>query len=64
MRKVSATLVFLFWATAWATAAPLATLRAVHSLSNAEAKLALPVDFEGTVTYYDTGRTGPVRAGR
>ncbi len=57
MRKVSAALVLLFWATAWAAAAPLATLRAVHSLSGAEAKRALPVDFEGTVTYYDaTGR--------
>ncbi len=53
MRKVSAALVFLFWTTSWAYSAPLPTLRAVHSLSNDEAKRALPVDFEGTVTYYD-----------
>ena len=53
MRKVSAALVLLVWATAWAATAPLPTLRAVHSLTNAEARRALPVDFEGTVTYYD-----------
>src|SRR5438477_12973660 len=57
MRKVSAALVLVVWATAWAAAAPLQTLRAVHSLTNSEAKRALPVDFEGTVTYYDNHGT-------
>jgi diguanylate cyclase (GGDEF)-like protein len=46
--------IILGWATAVAAAAPapLTTLRAVHALSNAEAKEGLPVAFEATVTYY------------
>jgi diguanylate cyclase (GGDEF)-like protein len=44
----------LVWAsTAGAETAPLQTLRAVHSLSNPEAKRALRVNFEATVTFYD-----------
>jgi diguanylate cyclase (GGDEF)-like protein len=57
MKRLSALLVLAAWATAWAFGAPLGTLRAVHSLSNSEAKRGLPVDFEGTVTYYDTAGT-------
>ena len=39
--------------TAWAAEpAPLTTLRAIHSLTNAEASHALPVTFEATVTYF------------
>ena len=38
---------------AWAAPpAPLTTLQAIHALTNAEASQALPVAFEGTVTYY------------
>jgi diguanylate cyclase (GGDEF)-like protein len=38
---------------AWAVPpAPLTTLQAIHALTNAEASHALPVAFEGTVTYY------------
>ena len=46
--------IFFGWATAgWAAPpAPLTTLRAIHSLSNAEARRALPVDFEATVGYW------------
>jgi diguanylate cyclase (GGDEF)-like protein len=54
MNRVSAALIILLCAgTAGAATAPLRTLRAVHSLTGAEAKQALPVDFEATVTYYD-----------
>lgn len=53
MRKAGVLLVLLVGAAAGAATAPLRTLRAVHSLTNPEAKRALPVDFEGTVTYYD-----------
>ena len=54
MRKqFSAVLVLLASTMAWAATVPLRTVGAVHSLSNAEARQALPVDFEGTVTYYD-----------
>ena len=35
-----------------AAPAPLTTLRAIHALSNAEARLGLPVAFEATVTYF------------
>ncbi len=55
MNRLSAALMILLCTTtAAAASAPLKTLRAVHSLTNAEAKSALPVDFEGTVTYYDS----------
>src|SRR5215469_11787565 len=55
MNRVSAVLIILLCATSeGAYAAPLRTLRAVHSLTNVEAKQALPVDFEATVTYYDS----------
>ncbi|MGO9638785.1 MAG: diguanylate cyclase domain-containing protein [Terracidiphilus sp.] len=38
---------------AWAAApSPLTTLRAIHALTNAEARRQLPVAFEATVTYY------------
>ncbi len=53
MKRFGLALVILSWASAWALPPTLTTLRAVHSLTNAEAKLRLPVDFEGTVTYYD-----------
>jgi diguanylate cyclase (GGDEF)-like protein len=38
-----------------AAPAPLATLRAIHALTNAEADHGLPVAFEATVTYYNSG---------
>jgi diguanylate cyclase (GGDEF)-like protein len=41
--------------TARAETAPLTTLSAVHSLTNEEAGRALPVSFEGVVTYYVKG---------
>lgn len=41
--------------TAKAEPAPLKSLSAVHSLTNAEANRALPVSFEGVVTYYVRG---------
>jgi diguanylate cyclase (GGDEF)-like protein len=46
--------IFLYWASyAWAaTPAPLTTLRAVRTLTNAQASQAMPVAFEATVTYY------------
>src|SRR3954453_8909416 len=53
MKRLGALLLIAAWASAWAFGAPVGTLRAVHSLSNDEAKQGLPVDFEGTVTYYD-----------
>src|ERR1700686_4478318 len=53
MKRLSAALVLLAWTSAGAFGAPLGTLRAVHNLTNAEAKGQLPVDFVGTVTYYD-----------
>lgn len=58
MKTAGVALGLLMWATmAGAETAPLRTLRAVHSLSNAQAKLALTADFEATVTYYDpTGK--------
>ena len=54
MNRVStALMILLCTATAGAATVPLRTLRAVHSLTGTEAKQALPVDFEATVTYYD-----------
>lgn len=55
MNRLIAALIILLCTTttARAASAPLRTLSAVHVLSNAEASQALPVDFEGTVTYYD-----------
>ena len=53
MKRISVVLVFLLGTAAWAASAPLTSLRAVHALSSQEARRALPVDFEGTVTYYD-----------
>jgi diguanylate cyclase (GGDEF)-like protein len=53
MKRFALALLILSWASAWATPPSLTTLRAVHSLTNAEARLRLPVDFEATVTYYD-----------
>jgi diguanylate cyclase (GGDEF)-like protein len=46
--------IILGWAsTAWAAPpATLTTLRAIHALTNAEARQQLPVAFEATVTYY------------
>jgi len=41
--------------TARAETAPLTTLSAVHSLTNEQANRALPVSFEGVVTYYAHG---------
>ena len=53
-RLIPATAIFLGWATAVWAAQPVAltTLRAVHSLTNAEASQRLPVAFMATVTYY------------
>jgi diguanylate cyclase (GGDEF)-like protein len=53
MKPFGLVLVILSWASAWAMPPSLTTLRAVHSLTGAEARLRLPVDFEATVTYYD-----------
>jgi len=53
MKRFGLALVILSWASAWAMPPTLTTLRAVHSLTRAEARLRLPVDFEATVTYYD-----------
>ncbi|HUH64480.1 MAG TPA: GGDEF domain-containing protein [Terracidiphilus sp.] len=55
MKKTAAAIVFLLGcaAVAWAAApAPIATLRAFRTLTNAEAAKGLPVALEGTVTYY------------
>jgi diguanylate cyclase (GGDEF)-like protein len=42
-----------FAVSAWAAApAPLTTLRAIHTLTNIEARQALPVAFEATVSYF------------
>jgi diguanylate cyclase (GGDEF)-like protein len=35
--------------------APLTSLSAIHAISNATAARSIPVAFEGTVTYYETG---------
>lgn len=53
MKRLFAALLALLCVSAWASPPTLTTLRAVHSLSNPEAKPRLPVDFEATVTYYD-----------
>jgi diguanylate cyclase (GGDEF)-like protein len=53
MKRFGLALVILSWASAWGMPPGLTTLRAIHSLTNAEARLRLPVDFEATVTYYD-----------
>jgi diguanylate cyclase (GGDEF)-like protein len=53
MKRFGLALVILSWASAWAMPPTLTTLRAVHSLNKAEARLRMPVDFEATVTYYD-----------
>src|ERR1700722_3522998 len=41
----------LGWAGGMFAATPLTSIRAIHQLTNAEAAKALPVAFEGTVTY-------------
>lgn len=54
LKTAGVALGLLIWATmAGAETASLRTLRAVHSLTNTEAKRALSADFEATVTYYD-----------
>jgi diguanylate cyclase (GGDEF)-like protein len=53
MKRLVVALGILCWASAYGAQPSLTTLRAVHSLSNADAKQQIPVDFEGTVTYYD-----------
>lgn len=52
--RIPAAATILGWAAvAWAAApAPLTSLRAIHSVGNAEASHMLPVDFEATVTYF------------
>jgi diguanylate cyclase (GGDEF)-like protein len=54
MRSISVLAIILgFTSVAWAAEpGALTTLRAIHALTNAEASHALPVAFEGTVTYY------------
>jgi diguanylate cyclase (GGDEF)-like protein len=54
MRLISTIAIVLGWASAgWAAAsAPLTTLQAIKTLTNAEAGKGLPVAFEATVTYF------------
>src|ERR1039458_8351006 len=55
MKRLGPSLVLILgWALAAQAAEPgaLTTLLAVHKLPKAEANRALPVSFEGTVTYY------------
>ena len=54
-RLTTALAVILGWAAAALAAEPgtLTSVRAIHALSNAEATHAIPVAFEGTVTYYN-----------
>jgi diguanylate cyclase (GGDEF)-like protein len=56
-KPTAAVAIVLGWAAvAWAAApAPITTLRALSSLSNAQAGKSLPVAFEATVTYYAKG---------
>jgi diguanylate cyclase (GGDEF)-like protein len=53
-RLIPLAAVILGWATAAfaASPAPLTSLREIHALDNEQAKAALPVAFEATVTYY------------
>src|ERR1035438_10711009 len=53
-KAIAAGLMVLGWAAApWAeTPAPLTTIPAIRALSKADASLAHPVAFEGTVTYF------------
>jgi diguanylate cyclase (GGDEF)-like protein len=53
-RLIFAVAILLSWVwAAWAAEpSPITTLRAVHTLTNAQASQALPVAFEATVTYY------------
>ena len=53
-RSLAIAFVIFGWATATLAAAPVAltSLRAISALSNAEARQALPVAFEATVTFY------------
>ncbi len=53
MKRLLLALAMLPCVPAWASPATLTNLRAIHSLDNSQAKQKLPVDFEGTVTYYD-----------
>ncbi|MFZ0747513.1 MAG: GGDEF domain-containing protein [Terracidiphilus sp.] len=56
MKRVIATILIAFgWASAACAATPggLTTLRAIHALSHADARMAMPVLFEATVTYYN-----------
>jgi len=57
MRLILTFVVVFGWAAAVSAAAPapLTTLRAIHTLTNAEADHGLPVAFEATVTYYNSG---------
>jgi len=48
-------IVILMAMTGRAQPSPLTSLAAVHALTNAQARLALPVDFEATVTYFKKG---------
>ena len=51
-RMISAVAIILSMATGWsAPAGQLTTLRAIHAVSNEEAHLAAPVDFEATVSF-------------
>src|SRR5579863_3298078 len=54
-RLTSIAALVLGWATVACSAAatPLATLHAIHTLTNADAGKAMPVAFEATVTYYN-----------
>jgi diguanylate cyclase (GGDEF)-like protein len=53
MGNAIAALASIVISASWAAAqsAPLASLRAIHALSSAEANQSLPVDFQATVTY-------------
>ena len=53
MKKLVLAIAILSGTSAWAAPPSLTTLRAIHDLTSAQARQNLPVDFEGTVTYYD-----------
>ena len=53
-RLIPTVAIFLGWVLPSLAAgpAPLTTLRAIHALTNEQAKQALPVAFEATVVYF------------
>ncbi len=53
MKRLGVMLVLLAWTPVWSVTTPLTSVGAVRSLTNAEARQRLDVNFEATVTYYD-----------